>query len=528
MKNMFKHGALYAALFMLAFAGCSSSMDMTPQIETGLKITIKSDIDAARTLYPSQPFFSKYVLELTGDWEDKEVTLTSATTTIPLSAGEWYIKVTGFTTFSSVEYAVAEGTGRFTVTDGVEDVNVDIRAIQDASQDGFLFFNVSYPEAAVSKAELYIYNVGSSYNESRYHWELGKDDYDKDEKLYHWKLDYINPISTIAPGYHMMTLMLDVKDSRGNYYRTVSWTEVIHIYSGMETRAEKTFTLDDLNRFITLGGAVNVTVNGNVPDQVYVRLFRNQNYTDLYGVSSGTTSWQISIPATTSVFYIQAEASYNGISFFRNFGSINVTGNDITAPINYAFSNTLTVSGTADVRINNVRVPEVWVIVYNASDTEIARTLVAANNNWQMLLDSNYSGTTVNFRVNARDPASGYNLLKDTGISRTLSSQNTGISIVLNTNTIKLSGIANITVNGSAPSYASVEVYRNNNTTWVASCAVQADKTWEISLPIDLIGSTVTIRIEGYTANGNEFTRNVRQTYVVPNSDATIDFTGAI
>ena len=525
MKNIFK-----AALFMLVFAGCSNAMNVPPKTETGLKITIKNDINEARTLYPEQPVFFKYVLELTGEWawQDHAITLENGEVSkiIPLYPGEWTIKVTGFTKILGNEYAAAEGTKKVIVTDSIAEVSVDISAVQNFSQNGFLYFSASYPEQAVSNAKLYIYHVGNTYEQSRYYWNLK----DKENAP-------PNPID-IEPGYYMMTLMLDVKDSLGNYYRTVTWTEVIHIYSGMETRAGKTFTLDDLNRFITLGGSLNVTINGNAPNEVFVRLYRDANYTDSFGFfytiadDKGViaNNWQTSIPVLNAPvdFYLLVEASYGGILFPKKLGSVTVNTANIPYPINVTLSaiDTITLNGTANVKINNVAVEETWVVVYKASDIEIGRVRVPSDGSWQMLLSAEYIGDTVSFRVEAKDPAKGYNLSKDTSAPITLVSQNAPITINENFTTIKISGTANITVNGRPPSYASIEVYRRQNTIWAASCAVNpANFSWEISLPVDLINNNLYIRIEGYDYNEKWFSQlltPVSSPFVLPSSDTTI------
>jgi len=338
----------------------------------------------------------------------------------------------------------------------------------------------------------------------------------------------------------MLTLLLDVKDSLGNYYRTVAWNEVIHIYSGMETRVEKNFNLDELNSFITVGGPLNVTVNGDVPDEVYVRLYRDVNYEDNVGFAYSTTNtWQTSIPVVLTapvVFYLIVEARYEGISFLDKCGSVTVNNDDITDhAINVTFSGTetITLSGTADVKINNVAAKEVWIAAYLASDIEIRRIQVLPDDSWQMLLPLRHIGATVSFHVIAIDRGKGYDLSKDTGISRTLSAQNTGIDIVENFTTIKISGKANITVNGNPPSYASIEIYRRQNTVWAASCVVDlTDFSWEISLPVDLVGNNLYIRIEGNDYNEKWFSylfTPVSSPFVLPSSDTVIPpFTNAI
>jgi len=415
MKNILYGAMLCAALFMLVFAGCSNSMDLSPKIETGVKITITSDINGARTAYPTQPVFTKYALELTGEWawqdDEKEYTLTNGQTsiTIPLTPGKWNIKVTGFTKIKDTEYAAAEGERTVTVTkNGIVPASINISAIQNYTQHGFLSFSATYPEEAVSKAELYIYHVGNNYYDYRPYGELTDEEYTPLVRF------------EIEPAYYMLTLLLDVKDSLGNYYRTVAWNEVIHIYSGMETSVEKTFTEDDLNRFITVGGPLNVTVNGDVPDEVYVRLYRDVNYEDSVGFAYSTTdTWQTSIPVvlnTPVVFYLIVEAKYEGISFLDKCGSVTVNNADINNhAINVTFSGTetITLSGTADVKINNVAAEEVWIAAYLASDVEIRRIQVLSDDgSWQMLLPLRHIGATVSFHVIAIDRGKGYDLSK--------------------------------------------------------------------------------------------------------------------
>ena len=65
-------------------------------------------------------------------------------------------------------------------------------------------------------------------------------------------LDYPQDTIQVPPGYYIMSINVETEDARKGR------SEVVHIYSNMETRAVYEFAEDDFAKFITLSGRVNI------------------------------------------------------------------------------------------------------------------------------------------------------------------------------------------------------------------------------------------------------------------------------
>ncbi|MDR3341284.1 MAG: hypothetical protein LBT14_00575 [Treponema sp.] len=125
--------------------------------------------DSARTLMPSTPTFSKYVVDFTRtDVSEGPITETVNTTTanesggaleplvVELNPGTWKVAITGYTTFSATEYEAAygEATGVSISAGTAADVAVTIRPIPETAwgtaDDGILTYTITYPATGVS------------------------------------------------------------------------------------------------------------------------------------------------------------------------------------------------------------------------------------------------------------------------------------------------------------------------------------------------------------------------------------------
>ena len=532
MKHIFKYCAVLCAAFgILTLAGCQNPIDLfQPKSETGVRITINSG--GERTLYPSDsPVFSRYELDFTKDLEIKRYSMRgseSSVTITDLASGEWTVRVTGYMTITATEYAIAEGTRNITVTDGkFENVTIIISStpVQEGPP-GFFSFSVSYPDS-VNDVQLFIHNIGEKYTTSIYDWSSQKDP----QSSIYWY---------ISSGYYMMTLLMNVFNN-GSLYRTVAWTEVIHISPGRETRAQRDFTDDDLTRFITIGGPVDVRVGSDPVDFTHIDVYSDSARAILIGsllVSKGDPNWQLSLPVFEAPIdlFISIEADYKDIKFYYD-STITVENANTSYTIAASFQKT-SISGSADVRINGVPVSEVHVVAYNTSDIQIGTTIVS-NGSWQMELDSGYIGNNVSFKVRAIDAAKGYNFLYNTGTSIMLQYENTTpIAIVVNIPTINLKGTIGLTVNGTRPNQAKIEVYRTvtvnpanptdviSRTDWVATSAIFSNNNfaWELtpSIPDSFIGVDLHFFIEGYDQQGREYS-NYYGAIKLPPNDTFMD-----
>jgi hypothetical protein len=531
MKHIFKYCAVLCAAFgILTLAGCQNPLDLfQPKSETGVRITINSG--GERTLYPTPgvpPVFSRYELEFAKDSEFKRYTMggsESSVTITDLSSGEWIVRVTGYMTITATEYAVADGTSNITVTNGkFENVTITISStpVQEGPP-GFFSFSVTYPDS-VNDVELFIYNIGENYSASIYNWNSQEDP----QSSIYWY---------ISSGYYMMTFLMNVH-SNGSLYRTVAWTEVIHIAPGRETRAEKVFSDDDLTRFFTIGGPVNVTVAGNPVDFTEVFVYSDSARTILLGRSTvSQNNWQLLLPVfrQTTTLYFSIAAFLNDIEFHEDVGSFQVQDTNV----GYTITRDLAakrITGTANVRINGVPVNRAWVVVYDNTDGKEIGEVEVVNGNWEMWLGLEYVGKTFSIQVRVSDPAKGYNFLYNPVI--TFSPQDADVTDVpfinVDITTVKLSGTVNLTVNGSRPNWASIEVYKTvnpanpidgNRSGWEAACSISSvnNFAWELSIPVSLAGTTLHFFIDGDGGPQNRAYSYYHGAYILPPSDTVRD-----
>jgi len=342
---------LCAALALLVLGACSDIMN-PPQSaahkhnQGGLQITVNSAETGARTLYP-RTVFTKYELEF--EYEDSTethapVTLTGTDTSDPITLpdGTWTVTATGYVTINGTEYPAAEGQATITVVSGsFQSLNITISA-QQGGDDGFFTCKVSWP-ASVQSAEVYIYNVGNDYQ-----WGT----------LVPPRSLSNNTPETIKgpPGYYMMTIrMMGANTDRP----AVTWTEVIHIYSNMETRAERTFTEDDLTKWVTLGGSV--TINGAALDWVGIDIYLDEYYSYRIGEAGtdlNTNNWFITLAGIelNTTLYLEVKGADTMFNWFSYRIPVPVTGNIVDVPIDINFIN---LQCTADIKIKGAVIPEI-------------------------------------------------------------------------------------------------------------------------------------------------------------------------
>jgi uncharacterized repeat protein (TIGR02543 family) len=234
---------------LLVLAGCSNIMAPPQQQENGLKITVSGDVTDSRTLYPHANF-SKYVLSFSGPESHADITLENGENSAlvnDLVNGSWIITAKGYVMINGNEYEAAAGSAPVTIGSGPHPVvNISLSARQDGDK-GFFSYSVNFPLSRVTNnASLQIY---SYYGESEYIYNLFDD-----------------PSGSIqlTPGYYLMHIRLY------NDYQLAGVTEIVHIYSNMETRADYTFTDADFieNTFALIHYGqpeINLGTGGNAP-----------------------------------------------------------------------------------------------------------------------------------------------------------------------------------------------------------------------------------------------------------------------
>ena len=495
MKNFsIRYAALFAALTIL-LTGCLNVFDPQDK-EAGLHITIAND--NARTLFPNTNF-TKYALSFQNASASRpDITLTggeSSVTITDLADGDWDITAVGYVTIDGTEYAAAEGTAQVTVSSqSFQGVTIPITASM-SGPDGFFSYSVSFPEGKVQSAWLSIF----PFNQ--------------------WPQNQIDLLETpadtvaLAPGYYMMTIRLQTG------YETAARTEVVHIYSNMETVADYHFTEDDFTRTITLSGTVDVTVDGQLPSWAQVSAYLDADYE----ISASSSSWaninlengtwaMMILPFDTDTTLHFQVYVYDSTSFYKGTGvSVTVKDQNISGiALGSVNLTTLTLSGTAAVTVNGYSSWDKRVRIYtdaNFHDYIGQAQLSSSGTTWSTTILTFDTDTVLYFTVWSRD-SNDYWGEKDTGITRTVKDGDvSGIDLgAIDIQYITLSGTITLTVNGQIPSNANLYAYENYPLSQIRaghSTIDLANNTWTMAIlpwPTDRV---LYFEVQFYTEDSN-------------------------
>jgi len=351
MKNIIKFCAGFCAVLgLLLLTGCPVP-NMDTEQSGGLRISVDDNIGRS-TLYPSAHFTKiKLSFENIGGsatYDDVEFEPHHYATITDLQNGEWKITATGYVKIGNDEYPAAEGNVTVTVTAGqFQSVSITINAKQNGD-NGFLSYNIDFP-SIVTEAQLYVFDIFDSY------WN------GTDHDIFSVKEGTI----TLAPGFYMMSVRLTTP------YRTVAWTEVVHIYSNMETIAQRVFTEDDLTKLVTVSGTANITVNNMPPNYCNVELYESNDYESYpfytTSVNDYDGEWNVYLPAfnASTTFYIIVKASFAGNIYIKELGTIELfTGHKEFGNTTHDFEDSfITVNGNAIVSLNGEILNYVYLTV---------------------------------------------------------------------------------------------------------------------------------------------------------------------
>ena len=391
-----RYTLLYTVLGMLLWAGCSDIMP-PPNPHTkgnGIKISISADTFNGRTLYPDA-IFTKYVLSFSGPLEHEDVTLESGTTSVlidDLVLGVWTITAKGYVKISGSEYAAAEGSAAVTVISGkTQNLTIHISAQQKDEVSGFFSYSVKYPSSKINSGNINIYRVG---------------DYERSGDSYGLYNGAASRSIELTPGYYVMTIRLY------NSYQTAVRTEIVHIYSNMETKAEYTFVEDDFIDLITLNGSIDIRVNGELPESADIYAYLNTGsgyYDNEIGNSrvnlSDKNTWSMVIPAfdQDTFLYFRVEASIDG-SYMEKRTDKSVTVKDQNRTVNLGTVNieAITLRGTINVTYNknpmtNIEIRANNQTQYRNSYTSLSSPAVGAP--WSITMPAFDSPTDITFKV---------------------------------------------------------------------------------------------------------------------------------
>jgi uncharacterized repeat protein (TIGR02543 family) len=274
-----KYGVFTALLsaFVLTFLGLGACVnplqdpaERSSDGSTGVRISIVAG--EARTLLPAAGF-SKYVLSFSTDdgvTPPSDVTITGSNTDIiSLDPADWTITVTAYVDVEGADVAAAEGSAQVSLGAGdLKGVSIRVSSKLNGA-DGYFSYNVQYP-ADISYGYLEVYD-------SEGNTEFTKDLFQEPNG------DKI----ALNPGYYRLRVYLNTN------YGVAIRTEIVHIYPGMETRGDYSFTADDFGNPIEISGTVDLSGIGTV-NEAFIYLYRNSDFTyqeTYYGEYGPSDSW---------------------------------------------------------------------------------------------------------------------------------------------------------------------------------------------------------------------------------------------
>jgi len=274
----------------MALAGCSDALAPPQTRAQGLKITVSSGEINARTALPN-PVFTRYELSFEGPAgkSHNDVTLENGekTTTVNLAAGTWTVTAVGYVTIGSGEYAAAEGTETINVLAGTTppECTITLRASQQAGVNGYFSYTVNYPPDKVTTGTLWIYPFGNNQPE-----EPTRDNL------------HSNPSGTIKlpPGYYVMRIQL------GDGIHTAGVTEIVHIYSNMETEGKYIFEEDEFIETITLSSIIDT--GGVVLNSALI--FTYVEKIPYFAVVNPNNTWSLTIPYSENMEPVTIAGSF--------------------------------------------------------------------------------------------------------------------------------------------------------------------------------------------------------------------------
>jgi len=241
---------IFTVLCILLLAGCSDVFSSLANEEGGLVITVLGEKAATRTLYPkTTPVFTKYVLEFEGPAgaEQEDITIeqgeTSATVS-DLAAGQWIVTAKGYVDINGTECVAAEGSATVTVGGGssTQYLNIPIKALLGPDTGDFTY-DIKFPQT-VETAQLRIALFGEDPSQGT---------------TVNLLTDGSEGTIPLPAGYYQMFIELNTGS------QIAGRTEIVHIYSNMETIADYTITDGDFTTPTAIAPLPAGTwINGNI------------------------------------------------------------------------------------------------------------------------------------------------------------------------------------------------------------------------------------------------------------------------
>jgi hypothetical protein len=532
LKNKLRSGVFGALLSALSavfiLTGCFNLIDPRPtgpaaQAGAGsLSVSIAGQGGGERTLYPNAAF-TKYELTFEADglsYESKILEEKSAEVFSDIPAGEWTITAKGYVTINGTSYAAAEGSETVSIAAGQsKSVSIAIKATQEGD-NGHFYYNIGLPEGKTETATLTL----SRYGDSGSYSTLKHINLKESPSGY---VDSEEAGSGLAPGYYRVDIRLY------NGYQSAGISEVVHIYSNMETRAEYAYTEADFVDLVTLSGTIKL--DGAAPEagvSVWLTACERRadgNYSSIGSVSVSGGDWSIEVPEVSESTEIFFEANFyedgQSTTYASNIPGITLNPGD-TAPSAIAL-NLITLSGTVSAAVDGKTVSSVEISAYpeeggdGIGSVTIPYTAGAA---WSMIVPAFSKETTVAFDVYL-NYSSGSGQLRGISPTRVHNSAVPGINLKADYSTVILSGtIGAITVDSAAPT-GSIQVIAYNQDGNRLGSTYAESGAWSISIApgnyaYDYLGRATSISFRVRTLeSGYDLSQEIQP-------DATKSYTG--
>jgi len=234
-------------LFVLFATGCDNGLftgGFANSADGNVTITIGTE-NSSRTIYPndiSTGSLSKidFIFTKGDSIVTKTATAGQSSVTLTLEAGTWAIEAVGYVTLNSNLYEAARGTSSVVVTTSGGSGSVALKTGIFPGNPGVFNWNITFPAPAnISEAVLKLtpFSFLSTVDLSL-------------EKTIDLATTSTGSLET-APGYYMLSI-----NAKDNSNKIALYSELVYIYSGLETQAAYTFVQGDFTSTVKINGSI--------------------------------------------------------------------------------------------------------------------------------------------------------------------------------------------------------------------------------------------------------------------------------
>ncbi|MDR0708386.1 MAG: CotH kinase family protein [Treponema sp.] len=310
-RNIFRSIPLLFALVLLT--NCGNIFDNTPTAsdpDQGLVTIQIADRNAGqRTLLPSAAF-SRYTFTFTREGKEP-VALSSASGSVnaELEGGVWDLTVNAYVVIQGTEYLAARGSKAIAVTAGTATNETVSIAANNTGEEGIFSYDIRLA-LDIESLTTALLSLESLDTETEYKKEIDLKTNGAEKGTFNLK-----------PGFYLLRVLLE------NEYQAAGKTEVVHIYTNMETKAEYTFRADDFTRLIPLKGTARVITHSAAQEKVTLFVLSEED--DLIAsteVDLSTSEWEAMIPSDNyeKVYFKLRVEDAAGFSFIKAAGDADI------------------------------------------------------------------------------------------------------------------------------------------------------------------------------------------------------------